>query len=142
MKYCMNTNIKNEINDTIDPIDLLSVYNMHEIYSGIIFVNGNGVLSPSECDIACLVGLHFNTPTIGYSTYFDDIEGVDKNKLLTEFTEKCNKMGDYIYIKDDNDKVYGAALFVNNKMKPLYISIGHRTSLLTAIKIILLYLHP
>jgi deoxyribonuclease V len=62
--------------------------------------------------------------------------GVAKGCLCGVAEEPANKQGAYSLLKDGKE-VLGAALRTQKNTKPVYVSIGHKLSLKTAIKITL-----
>ena len=84
----------------------------------ILLVDGNGVLHPLRCGLASQLGVELNQPTIG----------VAKTRLLGEEDEAGN-------IKVGNE-IIGAEARLKEHAKPLYVSVGHRVSLQTAVDII------
>lgn len=83
----------------------------------ILLIDGNGILHPLRIGIASHVGVMLNQPTIG----------VAKSLL-------CGKV--------EKEKVYLDGMVVGRKLstkkgcKPIYVSLGHRVSLKTSVKIV------
>jgi len=90
----------------------------------VFVVDGHGQAHPRRFGLACHFGLALNAPTIG----------VAKNILCGEVksSEGCCWMPIV-----DGDEVIGAAVFTRPSGKPVYVSVGHKISLETAIKVIL-----
>lgn len=106
---------------------MIKVYNKTKIKPDILFIDGQGISHPRGCGIATHFGIITEAVTIG----------VAKKKLLGE----CNsdlpeKRGSFCYLIH-NKKIVGAALRTKDKIKPIFISIGHKISLKTAIKLAL-----
>ena len=84
----------------------------------ILLINGHGNLHPRKCGLACYVGIIIDKPTIG----------VAKNLL-------CGSTLENNYI-EYNKEILGYRIRKNNK-KDIYVSIGHKISLETAVSIII-----
>jgi deoxyribonuclease V len=82
----------------------------------ILMVDGNGILHPRKCGIACHLGIKYNIPTIG----------VAKRKLLGEVTN------DLVLI---DGEIRARSLITGRARNPIYISPGHQISLDTSYKI-------
>jgi len=89
----------------------------------LLLIDGHGVLHPRGCGLASYVGILIDTPTIG----------VAKSML-------CGKVGADHFI-DVNGVISGFEL-IKEKKKPIYISVGHKISLLNAIRIITQLVRP
>jgi deoxyribonuclease V len=83
----------------------------------LLLVDGHGLLHPRKCGLACYVGVTIDKPTIGVA-----------KKLL------CGKVQSDGAIELDG-QILGHAIGVTGKKK-LYVSVGHRISLETAVKIV------
>jgi deoxyribonuclease V len=82
----------------------------------ILMLDGNGILHPRKCGIACHVGIKYNIPSIG----------VAKRKLLGEVKK------DHVLI---DGEIRARSLTTGWARNPIYISPGHRISLDTSYKI-------
>ncbi len=91
-------------------------------YQGPILIDGNGILHPRRMGLASYVGVKLNKPTIG----------VAKRLLLGDMNERRKDEAMVV----DGDVELGAALWLGKRKHPVYISIGHRVSLATAICIV------
>jgi len=88
---------------------------------GIILVDGNGILHPRRFGLASYLGIKMDVQTIG----------VAKKLMLGEMGPGT---GDSAEIIQDRE-VLGKVLWLNER-KPIYVSIGHRITLDTAVKIV------
>jgi deoxyribonuclease V len=84
----------------------------------VLLVDGHGILHPRKCGLACYIGIIIDKPTIG----------VAKNLL-------CGSILENNYI-EYNKKILGYRIRKNNK-KDIYVSIGHKISLETAVNIVI-----
>lgn len=92
----------------------------------LILCDGQGLAHPRGFGIACHIGLLTNTPAIG----------VAKSLLIGKYGalgEERGSTADLIYKKN---KV-GAALRTRANVQPVYVSVGHKISLETAVNYVL-----
>jgi len=90
----------------------------------ILLVDGQGLAHPYRLGFASHLGLVLDAPTIG----------VAKTLLCGDVKE--GKNGRWKPIIHEGE-VVGAAVFTRSGVKPIYVSIGHKVSLETAIDIVL-----
>jgi deoxyribonuclease V len=83
----------------------------------LLLVDGHGVVHPRHCGLASYVSVMLDTPTIG----------VVKGLLCGDIKEN-----DFI----DLDGVVSGFRMVKKGKKPIYISVGHKINLISAIRII------
>jgi deoxyribonuclease V len=89
-------------------------------------VGAQGFAHPRRAGLACHFGVALNKPTLGVA-----------KKRLVGIAEAPNpERGAYSLLKDDGD-VIGAVLRTQDSGRPVYVSIGHKLSLNTAIRITL-----
>ncbi|MBS7615185.1 deoxyribonuclease V [Candidatus Bathyarchaeota archaeon] len=89
----------------------------------VFLVDGHGVAHPRGLGFASHLGLILDAATIG----------VAKNLLFGEIREtEVEDWKPIVY----SDATIGAALYMKTGVKPIFISIGHKISLETAIKIV------
>jgi len=82
----------------------------------LLLIDGHGRLHPRLCGIACYIGIKINKPTIGIA-----------KKLLCGEIKSKNKI-------EYNGKVLGSVINFNKKR--IYVSIGHKVTLQSAVKIV------
>lgn len=87
----------------------------------LLIVNGHGLAHPRGCGIATFVGIQLDIPTIG----------VARRKLIGSIGKKKGNWAPIV----EEENIIGAELRKNNK-SPIYVSIGHRVSLETSIRVI------
>jgi deoxyribonuclease V len=92
----------------------------------LILCDGQGLAHPRRLGIACHLGLIVDTPTIG----------VAKSRLIGQHEPLGTERGDWQPLWDRGETI-GAVLRTKKNVQPLYISIGHRISLPTAIDYVL-----
>nr|MBC7245548.1 deoxyribonuclease V [Chloroflexota bacterium] len=92
----------------------------------LFLVDGQGLAHPRRMGIACHIGVVIDKPSIGCA----------KSLLCGHHGMVGPKVGDYSEIKDQ-DQVIGVALRTKEGVSPVYISIGHKVDLPTAIEYVL-----
>ena len=76
-------------------------------------------------------------PTIGVAKKTFDVDGLHKSRVKEICEQDLHEAGDVAYLKGDSGKIWGAALRCTKDSKnPIFVSIGHRVSLDTALKIV------
>jgi len=88
----------------------------------LILVDGQGVAHPRRMGLASHLGLFLNTPTIGCA----------KSRLCGSHKVPGVEPGSYAELLD-NGEVIGAVLRTKLEVSPVYVSIGHKVDLQTAI---------
>jgi len=88
----------------------------------LILVDGQGIAHPRRMGLASHLGLFLDTPTIGCA----------KSRLCGSHQTPGWKPGSYAELVDGEETI-GAALRTKLGTKPIYVSIGHKVDLETAI---------
>lgn len=91
----------------------------------LIVVDGHGRAHPRRFGIACHLGVLLDRPTIGCA----------KSILCGHAAEPGPNPGDWTPLVH-RDEVIGAVVRTRANVKPVYVSVGHRISLETAVRII------
>ncbi len=92
----------------------------------LLLCDGQGRAHPRRCGLACHLGLLSGIPSIGAA----------KSRLCGKSAPLGEQRGDWQPLLD-GDEVIGVVLRTRQGVKPLYISIGHRIDLLSAIEYVL-----
>lgn len=92
----------------------------------LILCDGQGMAHPRRFGLACHLGVWLDRPTVG----------VAKTRLIGTHDRVGERRGDWQPLYDE-DEVIGAVLRTRSGVKPLYVSVGHRVSLPTAIDLVL-----
>lgn len=92
----------------------------------LLLCDGQGYAHPRRFGFACHLGLLADIPSIG----------VAKSRLIGEHGTLPRKKGAWVPLVDDGECI-GAVLRTRTGVQPLYVSIGHRISLETAIEYVL-----
>ncbi|MBE9043322.1 deoxyribonuclease V [Pleurocapsales cyanobacterium LEGE 10410] len=93
-----------------------------KITPDLILCDGQGLAHPRRLGLACHLGVLLDLPTIG----------VAKSLLIGKHEEVPLEKGNWQPLLD-KDETIGVVLRSRTKVKPIYVSIGHKISLPTAI---------
>ncbi len=94
----------------------------------LIFCDGQGYAHPRRLGIASHLGLLLDRPTIG----------VAKSVLIGKYREPGARAGSSSPLVDEKSgEVIGAALRTRQGAQPVFVSLGHRISLKTAVRLTL-----
>lgn len=88
--------------------------------------DGQGIAHPRRFGIASHVGVILNKPSIGCA----------KSRLWGTHHELAPEEGSYVHLYD-GDEIVGAVLRTRDNVSPVYVSVGHRIDLETAIQFVL-----
>jgi deoxyribonuclease V len=88
----------------------------------LILVDGQGIAHPRRLGFASHLGLFLDMPTIGCA----------KSRLCGSHEEPGDEPGNYTKVVDEGETI-GVALRTKAGVKPVYVSIGHKVDLQTAI---------
>ena len=105
---------------------ILEALEQIQIVPDIILCDGQGIAHPRRFGVACHLGVIVDIPTIG----------VAKSRLVGKYETVPETRGSWKPMIHKNETI-GAVLRTRTGVKPLYISIGHRISLNTAIDYVL-----
>ena len=92
----------------------------------LILCDGQGLAHPRRFGIACHIGLLTNVPSVG----------VAKSLLVGKFENLGETRGSTAPLIHKNEQI-GVALRTKDKVQPLFVSVGHRISLETAVEYVL-----
>ena len=92
----------------------------------LILCDAQGIAHPRRCGLASHLGLLVRTPTIG----------VAKTRLVGEHRAPPAQRGAWVPLTDRGERI-GAVLRTRAGVKPVYVSIGHRVSLATAVRLVM-----
>ena len=105
---------------------LLKVFESLKSDPDLIMFDGQGIAHPRRLGIASHLGLILDKPTIGCA----------KKVLVGKYQEPDLNVGSQTYLMDKNEEI-GACLRTRFKVKPIFVSIGHKIDLTTAVEIVL-----
>ncbi len=105
---------------------LLAAFDKLDDLPDLIMIDGQGIAHPRRMGIASHIGLWLNRPTIGCA----------KSRLIGEHAPPTQKPGSTVPLMDGDEQI-GVVLRTQRRMKPIYVSIGHRIDLPTAVDVLL-----
>lgn len=97
-----------------------------DIRPDLVLCDGQGLAHPRRFGLACHLGVATGLPTIG----------VAKSRLVGTHAELPPRKGEWVPLLDKGETI-GAVLRTRDNVQPVYVSIGHRVSLPTAIAYVL-----
>jgi deoxyribonuclease V len=106
---------------------LIKVFERLRCEPDVIVFDGQGLAHPRGMGIATHMGLIFDKPTIGCA----------KSLLFGRYQEPDQAKGAWADLRDLQGHIIGAVVRSKHKTTPIFVSIGHRVDLLTAIHILL-----
>lgn len=92
----------------------------------LFMIDGQGVAHPRRLGLASHLGLFFDRPTIGCA----------KSRLIGTFEEPATDRGAWSSLRDGKE-VIGAVVRTRSRVKPVFVSVGHRCTLEDAIRVTL-----
>jgi len=106
-----------------------------ELVPQVLLFDGNGILHPRGIGLASHFGVVANMCTIGVAKNLHLIDHMKRDDKHQSDIASLKNPGDYFNLdNDDNGCNTGVALKTSgNAKRPVYVSIGHRISLETAI---------
>jgi len=93
---------------------------------GAILFDGQGFAHPRRCGIASHLAIELDRPGIG----------VGKSRLIGTFENPALKAGSTTPLLDGEEQI-GAVLRTRKGIRPVFVSIGHRVDLASAIQLVL-----
>lgn len=104
----------------------------------IILVDGNGMLHPRGFGIACHLGVLTDIPTVGVAKTLFHVDGIKKDSKHADQIKNCLKSnGDSFSLIGDFGTIWGKALrSTQQSHNPIYISVGHKIGLETAVSLV------
>lgn len=92
----------------------------------VVILDGQGVSHPRGIGLASHIGLLIDVPTIGCA----------KKRLVGQYDDVGPQKGDYADLMFNN-RIVGAVVRTKEKVKPVFVSAGHKTSTEKAVEIVL-----
>ncbi len=105
---------------------ILAACEQLETEPDLFIFDGQGVAHPRRFGIASHVGVILDKPSIGCA----------KSRLCGTHHEPGSEAGSYVHLYD-GDEVLGAVVRTRDHVSPVFVSVGHRVSLETAIEYVL-----
>jgi len=92
----------------------------------VLLVDGQGIAHPRRVGIASHLGILLDHPTVGCA----------KSRLTGTYADPTPERGSHSALLDGEEMI-GAVLRTRHGVKPVFVSIGHRVSLETAVDLVL-----
>jgi deoxyribonuclease V len=92
----------------------------------LILCDGQGYAHPRRFGLACHLGVLTDIPTIG----------VAKSRLIGTHDSVPRPRGRWVPLMDGNETI-GAVLRTRRDVRPVFVSVGHRVSLETAVELVM-----
>jgi deoxyribonuclease V len=92
----------------------------------LFMIDGQGVAHPRRLGLASHLGLFFDKPTIGCA----------KSRLIGKFEEPGVEKGVWTPLRDGEETI-GAVVRTRSRVKPVFVSVGHKCTLEDAIRVTL-----
>jgi len=92
----------------------------------MLIIDGQGRAHPRGFGVACHVGVELDTPSIGCA----------KSRLVGEYREPATERGSRTALRY-NGEIVGSVVRTREGVKPVFVSIGHRIDLETAVVFIM-----
>jgi len=105
---------------------LLAAWKKVKTRPDVIIVDGQGYAHPRRFGLACHLGVLLDLPTVGCA----------KSRLIGEYEDPPPERGAWAPLVDGGERI-GAALRTQHGTNVVYVSIGHRVTLGTAIRVVL-----
>ncbi|NXJ82738.1 ENDOV Endonuclease, partial [Trogon melanurus] len=101
----------------------------------VLLVDGNGLLHPRGFGVACHLGVLTDLPCIGVAKNLLQVDGLVRDELHREQIRSLQRGGDAFPLTGASGRVLAMVSHgdCSNSSKPLYVSVGHRVRLETAV---------
>jgi deoxyribonuclease V len=93
----------------------------------VIFIDGHGVSHPRAAGIACHIGVCLDKPTIGCA----------KSLLIGMHRAPRLSRGATTSLYDVTGRIIGSVVRTRDRVKPVFLSVGHKVSLAEAVRLTL-----
>ncbi|KAJ0247440.1 Endonuclease V family protein [Hirschfeldia incana] len=101
----------------------------HPFYPQVLMVDGNGILHPR--------GVLAHIPTIGVGKNLHHVDGLDHSEVRRSFQLKENEDEQVIKLVGNSGFTWGVGFRPTlSSVKPIYVSVGHRISLDSAVEVV------
>ncbi|NWH60731.1 ENDOV Endonuclease, partial [Geococcyx californianus] len=104
----------------------------------VLLVDGNGLLHHREFGVACHLGVLTDLPSIGVAKKLLQVDGLVNDELHREQIRSLQKEGDGFPLMGTSGRVLGMVSCgdCESSSRPLYISVGHKVCLETAVHLV------
>ncbi len=105
---------------------LLAAFSRLRVRPDAILCDGQGVAHPRRFGLACHLGVLLDLPAIGCA----------KSRLIGAHEEPGSHRGDRTPLRDGREMI-GTVLRTRDRVRPLFVSVGHRATLRDAVHLVL-----
>ena len=105
---------------------VLAALGQLKVKPDLLIFDGQGIAHPRRLGIATHIGVLVDRPSIGCA----------KSRLWGKHQEPGPEKGDYALLRDGQE-IIGAVVRTRSRVKPVYVSVGHRIDLERAIEYVL-----
>ncbi|MGA8258588.1 MAG: deoxyribonuclease V [Arenicellales bacterium] len=105
---------------------VMAVLEKLHVAPDLIICDGQGLAHPRRFGLACHLGVLTGIPTVGAA----------KSRLVGTYREPGPTKGKWTHLYDGGE-VIGAVVRTRTGVSPVYVSIGHKISLPTAVRVVL-----
>ncbi|NXL85081.1 ENDOV Endonuclease, partial [Alectura lathami] len=102
----------------------------------VLLVDGNGLLHHRGFGVACHLGVLTDLPCVGVAKKLLQVDGLARDELHREQIRSLQRKGDTFPLTGASGAILGMVSCRGNSYKPLYISVGHRICLETAVRLV------
>ena len=107
-----------------------------QLFPQLLLIDGNGLLHPRGFGLACHLGVLADVPTIGVAKNLHMIDGLDRGWVDARAAASLKRAGESFTLVGNSGTEWGACMRATDaSSNPIYVSIGHRISLPTAVSI-------
>eukprot|EP00092_Neocalanus_flemingeri_P030001 GFUD01032571.1.p1 GENE.GFUD01032571.1~~GFUD01032571.1.p1 ORF type:complete len:324 (-),score=94.56 GFUD01032571.1:182-1153(-) len=111
-----------------------------EVTPHALLVDGNGVLHPRQCGIACHIGVATGLPAVGVAKNLHQIQEYGDQFTRENVRERFSiltQAGQHITLATTEGRILGAALKTSaESSNPVYVSVGSGLSLASALELV------
>ncbi|NXA55772.1 ENDOV Endonuclease, partial [Nothocercus julius] len=104
----------------------------------VLLVDGNGLLHHRGFGVACHLGVLTGLPCIGVAKNLLQVDGLVRDELHKEQIRSLQMEGDTFPLTGTSGNILGMVSWGRSlsSSKPLYVSVGHRVCLETAVRLV------
>lgn len=116
-------------------------------YPQVILVDGNGTLHPRGFGLASHLGVLADIPCVGVGKKLYHVDGLKKGpEHKQKIQTRLRRRGDYFHLVGESGRTWGAVRETcseravrtsDGATNPVYVSVGHKISLETAVRLVL-----
>ena len=104
---------------------ILKLFKKLHVQSDVLMLDSHGISHPYYCGCASYVGVLLDKPTMG----------IAKNRLCGEYAHMPNDVMEWVPL-DHQGRTVGAVMLSKQGCKPIFVSVGHMMTLMSAIRVV------